>query len=431
MFTDRLTRKEQGHTLGLITHMYLSSTMKSLLFSLLGLLVIGIFIAGFFFYTGKNPVTYFLPEKKVKVVISYPIGVSTAKSSMDAALLAFKEVNYKAGEYTIEIVQYNDGDEVGAWIPEKAEEVATLAANDASVVAFIGPQNSGASKIIIPILNKAGIVHINSSNTWPGLTKGGFAPDEPEKYYPTGVRNYFRVVATDDIQGEAGATWARDLGFETVLVINDGGTYGKGVADLFAKKYKELGLTVQNEVTISDIKATDFTELVQTIVTTNPDFVYFGGDLSSGITYIIPQARKAGYKGNFMGPDALLGQDLITRSGKEYAEGVYVTSVGIPAKNIDSERAEKFRANYIATYGTEPEVFGSTAYEAAHIIIKAIERGGNDRQKVLESVRSLENYISMFGPISFDIRGDVIQKHISASVVKNGEFLFIESLTIR
>lgn len=402
-----------------------TSPKRTILISAVVVLIIGGVIAVTLFRESL------FTEKKVKVVMSFPVGVSTAKSAMDSAKLAFKEVDYKAGPYTIELVEYNDGDEAGAWKPEKAEEIARIAAQDPKVVAFVGPQNSGASKIIIPILNRAGIVHVNPSNTWPGLTKSGFAPDEPQKYYPTGVRNYFRVVATDDVQGEAAALWAKQLNYKSVLVIHDNGTYGKGIAELFSEKYKELGYDVKGMEIIQDIKATEFPDIVEKIMTVKPDFVYYGGDLSSGITSIVSGARKAGYKGGFMGPDALLGQDFITRSGKEYAEGVYVTSVGIPAKNIDSPQAASFRQRYIAEYGTEPEVFGSTAYESAKIVIKGIERGGNDRKKVLEAVRSLDNYISMFGPLSFDVNGDVVQKHISANVVQNGEFVFLEPLTIR
>ena len=42
----------------------------------------------------------------------------------------------------------------------------------------------------------------------PGLTKK-WDPGEPKKYYPTGIRNYARVVATDDIQGPADALWSK------------------------------------------------------------------------------------------------------------------------------------------------------------------------------------------------------------------------------
>ena len=70
---------------------------------------------------------------------------------------------------------------------------------------------------------------VSPANTNPGLTKK-WDPGEPQKYYPTGMRNYARVVATDDIQGPADAMWSKSLGIKKVFVLNDKQTYGFGVA---------------------------------------------------------------------------------------------------------------------------------------------------------------------------------------------------------
>ncbi len=48
---------------------------------------------------------------------------------------------------------------------------------------------------------------VSPANTYLGLTITGRAPGEPNKYYPTGKRNYARVVAADDYQGAADALW--------------------------------------------------------------------------------------------------------------------------------------------------------------------------------------------------------------------------------
>ena len=54
------------------------------------------------------------------------------------------------------------------------------------------------------------VLMVSPANTNVGLTKK-WDPGEPQKYYPTGVRNYARVVATDDIQGPADAMWSKAL----------------------------------------------------------------------------------------------------------------------------------------------------------------------------------------------------------------------------
>ena len=63
-------------------------------------------------------------------------------------------------------------------------------------------------------------------------------PGQPERYYPSGKRSFFRLVASDDYQGRAGATFMKNLGVRRVYVLNDDGLYGKGVAAAFRKSAK-------------------------------------------------------------------------------------------------------------------------------------------------------------------------------------------------
>ena len=53
--------------------------------------------------------------------------------------------------------------------------------------------------------------YVSPANTYIGLTHKPALPGEPQKYYPTGKRNYARVVAADDFQGAADATAAQAL----------------------------------------------------------------------------------------------------------------------------------------------------------------------------------------------------------------------------
>src|SRR6059058_5627170 len=64
---------------------------------------------------------------------------------------------------------------------------------------------------------------VSPANTSPGLTTSGPGAEagEPDKYYPTGKRNYARVVANDQIQGPADAQFAKDQGLKKVFILND------------------------------------------------------------------------------------------------------------------------------------------------------------------------------------------------------------------
>src|SRR5207244_5551617 len=132
----------------------------------------------------------------------------------------------------------------GSWDAAQEAENARKAINDKSVVAYIGTYNSGVANVSIPLLNQAGLVMVSPANTYPGLTKPGKGEsNEPNTYYPNGKRNYARVVPADDLQGAVGAVWAKDLGAKNVYIVHDTELYGKGIADVFRAKAKEIGLT--------------------------------------------------------------------------------------------------------------------------------------------------------------------------------------------
>ena len=70
-------------------------------------------------------------------------------------------------------------------------------------------------------------------------------PGEPDKYYPTGKRNYARVVAADNFQGAGDcAADAQQLGVKSVYILNDKQAYGLGVATYFKDAAKKLGIKV-------------------------------------------------------------------------------------------------------------------------------------------------------------------------------------------
>src|SRR5207302_1582401 len=81
------------------------------------------------------------------------------------------------------------------------------------------------------------------------------------KYYPTGKRNYARVITTDDFQGSAAAQFAsQDLKLKNCYVLNDNQTYGQGVANAFADEAKKQGINILGN-TAWDAKQPNYTAL--------------------------------------------------------------------------------------------------------------------------------------------------------------------------
>src|SRR5215213_10082620 len=163
----------------------------------------------------------------------------------NAITLALEERNYMAGDVQIEYISQDDATaQAGKWDEARCAENAQSAAQNEDVVGWIGPYNSGCAAIEIPILNQAGLAMVSHGNTAVGLTKPSGEPGEPERYYPTGNRNYTRVIVADDKQARAAATWLRDQGVQTVYILDDRETFGVGLADQLQQSAEALGLQV-------------------------------------------------------------------------------------------------------------------------------------------------------------------------------------------
>ena len=391
-----------------------------LIIGVIVVVVVGILLA---LFTIRGP-------DAAKVVVSVPLGGSGGRDILNGITLALEEADYRAGDVRVELVPLDDGNAKGVWQEDLEGDNAEVAAADEAVVAYLGPFNSGAAEISMPILNQAGIVQISPGNTWPGLTKEGFLPGQPDIFYPTGERHYVRVVPTDDFQGPAAAIWAKDLGFNSVYIVDDGEAYGKGIADLFRTQAETLGMTILGQQTI-DKTSTDFPNEVAAIGRLKPDLVYYGGITVNGVTHLLKQMRAAGIASALMGPDGILGSDFIVKSGAENAEGVYVTTVGALPLDVGTPEAQAYHQAYIDRFGEEPEVFGLFGYEATQVVLAAIERAGaQDRATILEEVKATKNFAGLFGLWSFDERGDTTLKLMSGNVVRDGEFEFVKTLQV-
>ena len=121
----------------------------------------------------------------------------------------------------------------GEWDAGKCVDNARSYVSDEAIVGVIGTANSGCSVYEIPILNEASIAMVSPADTAVGLTKGGLpgtVPGQPERYYPSGKRSFFRLVASDDYQGQKGATFMKKvLSVRRVYVLDDGGLTGRAL----------------------------------------------------------------------------------------------------------------------------------------------------------------------------------------------------------
>lgn len=372
-------------------------------------------------------------ENVVKIVSSLPrTGSANAQTNtmVNGIRLALEEAGGKAGALTVVYEDWDDASpERGAWDPALEAANADKAIKDPTVMAYIGPYNSGAAKISMPKLNQAGLVMINPGATWPGLTKPKVGePNEPKVYRPSGSLNFFRVVPADDIQGAMGAKWASELGAKKVFVLHDRELYGKGIAEMFRKASGEHGLTVVGFEGI-DPKASNYRSLVVKIRQKNPDLVYFGGTTQSNAGQLAKDLVAGGLNVKFMVPDGCFERAFIAAAGAENLEGrAFITFGGVPGAELTG-KGKHFYEAYKKRFNAEPEAYAAYSYEATNIALKAIEKAGKaDRKAVLEAVAQTKDYEGALGTWSFDENGDTSLRTMSGNTVTGGTFSFVKLL---
>ena len=141
---------------------------------------------------------------------------------VDAIRAVLQSHGFRAGKYVVGYQSCDDSTtQTGYYEQRKCAANANAYARAKRVVAVIGAYESFCARPEIPILNRAPggpLALVGLASEFAGLTRGGRLSipgfglrGEPNVYYPTGVRNFLRLVARDDQQGVAEAELAKQL----------------------------------------------------------------------------------------------------------------------------------------------------------------------------------------------------------------------------
>lgn len=372
---------------------------------------------------------------------SFPLTGSSAAqttSMVNAIKMAIEQKTKNGlicdGKYKIDYVPLDDATAAtGKWDAAKEQENANKAVSDPDAMVYIGTFNSGAAKVAIPILNQANpgpLAMISPANTYPGLTKGpefGADKGEPDIYYPTDKRNYFRVVPADDIQGVVAARWAKKLGARRVYILDDTELYGRGVANMFEQEAKRIGLTVVGRDGI-DGKAQDYAALANKIKATRPNLIYYGGITQNNAGQLLKDIRKAGIRATFMGADGILEEAFIQAAGADVANGVLATVGGTPRNSLPAA-GRQFYVDYKKKFGSDPEAYAIYAYEAASVALAAVNKVcAKDRAAIVDAIAGTKNFRGVLGNWSFTETGDTTLSGMVGYRVVSGKWKEIGAL---
>ncbi|MDT7551775.1 MAG: branched-chain amino acid transport system substrate-binding protein [Pseudonocardiales bacterium] len=336
--------------------------------------------------------------------------------------LAVDQANQKCTVKGYKLAFQPEDDQATAQIGGQA---ATKLASDPTVVGVVGTLNSSVAQTVAPILAGKSIVQVSPANTNPTLTLGDAAATAPKRPFPT----YFRVATTDLVQGPFGAQYlVQKAGKKNVAVIDDGKTYGAGLADQAAAEITKLGAKVVAREKVGE-KDTDFSGVIGKIRALNPDAVYYGGEYPAAGP-MSKQLKDAGLDIPLMGGDGIVDKQFVALGGRE---GDLATSVGAPAESLPS--AKQFTDDYKAAGFTEEfGAYGVLTYDAANVIIAGLAKTVGDSGTWSDSSRATlitnvqaTSFDGASGKVAFDQYGDTTNKVLTVYQVKGTDFAPIET----
>jgi branched-chain amino acid transport system substrate-binding protein len=365
--------------------------------------------------------TAWADDKVLSIGMTFPITGTLALQAgvvRDAAVYAINEANEKGGiaGYKLRDVTLDDASPTtGQYDPALAATNARKLLQDPTVIAAVGPLNSGSAKAVSPIYSQGGMATISGSATNPDLTDPKFA----QLYHPASPPIFFRTVTTDAYQGPNLANYfSETLKIQKIVVLDDGGAYGVGMANAFAAQAAKKGMTVLIRDRLDPLNA-DYTAVLTRAKSLDTQALYYGGDPGAGAKVvkqsydILPNIVKGG-------GDGVHTPDMLTGGGMPAIGGWYATSAA--AHVLDQNDVQPWAKAYVARMGKQPADYTVTYYDAAQVIFDAIARVAKsgkpiNRANVRDAIATT-NIKTLQGDISFDANGDMSSKIVSIYQVK-------------
>jgi ABC-type branched-subunit amino acid transport system substrate-binding protein/DNA-binding beta-propeller fold protein YncE len=356
----------------------------------------------------------------------------------DAVRFVLARRDFRAGAYSIGY-QSCDHSSVGrgapySWTPATCRRNARAVADAPMVLGVIGPFDSSCAAFQIPILNRAPdgpLALISGSTTSTGLTHEapGSGAGEPEMYYPRDMRNFARVVAADDVQGAAVSVMAERLGVTRLFVLEDGETYGSGIAAQVRKSARRLGIGIAGTARW-DYRNRSFARLARRVGRSGADGVFLGGFVPGGPlrTPVRDLREVLGPDVQLLAPDGFSDFEALVEGEGAAAEGMVVSFPIVPASHLPSSGREFAEAFEKAISGPA-EPYSPAVAQATAVLLDAIAASDGTRASVTRNLFGTRVENGILGTFEFDENGDTTAAGVTMYRIQNGRPRVVEVIT--
>ena len=292
--------------------------------------------------------------------------------------------------------------------PKESVLIAEKFVADPDIIAEIGDFSSSSCMAAAPIYERANMTQLSPTSSHMGFTKKG--------------QNMFRVVATQGYEGPYNARWAvQGLGKKKMATIYINNDWGVDANKYFTQEAKKLGAEIVAEEAFTPGEK-DFTAILSKLKRLKPELIYlptFYADAAA----ILNQAKRIRFNPVVLANSSLFSQKTIDLGGNA-VEGIL-----IPANYFSADprpAAQEFTREYQALYGAVPNQFAALAYDAANLMVAALQKAGiDDRAKVKDALVALQGFQGATGSISYANSHDP-EKELVKITIKDGKWVLYQ-----
>ncbi len=358
-----------------------------------------IWLAGWIF------ITLFACEKREEIVVGLAVPITGPASAFgigmkNAMILVRDDWNAKGGVLgkKVRLVVEDDASD-----PNQGRTVAKRLVGK-KVVGVIGHLNSSVTIPASEIYNASRLVNITPASTNPEVT---------ERRLPYVFRSCWR----DDQQGDFVALFvAQYLKVNRVAILDDQKTYGRGLADVFENKARELGLKIVFRDHIRE-REQDYKAVLTKIRESNPEALFYGGEYAE-FGLLIKQGREIGMTDiYYLSGDGSRDVQLFDRAGTKKLDRVFV-SFGLLTPAVAD-----FEKRYLEKFKIPMNAFSPYTYVAGDLLLQAVAATKSTDPDIIATFLKSHKFSSLIGEIEFDEKGDLKKTALEMEQATEGTFI--------
>jgi branched-chain amino acid transport system substrate-binding protein len=376
------------------------------------------------------------PGKQLTVYSSLPLQGPDAGASrqiVNGEKLALYQAGGRVGPFTVSYVSLDDANPTsGRWDPGVTASNAKTAADDPSTIAYLGDFDSGATAISLPLINAAGILQLSPASPYQGLASSLDAgQDEPERFYPTGRRNFARLQPGDEKQAHAQVKLMEDERVKDLYVLDDEEPFQLPLAQLVIGDAEHAGIHVIAHDSLDTTATSTFMSEAAKVARSDADAVFFAGVPSQAAVAVFRELHSADPGLWLLGSSALLDSSFTGALGSETAGRTVLGDPMLPLSAYPPS-ARGVLAAYRIRFAEAPGAYALYGFEAMSAALDAIRRAGahgNDRQAVIDSLFAAGPRDSVIGHYSIQRDGETTLSSYAADRVEGGKAVYWRTLS--